>query len=319
LITMLRARRQIRQRPADGPRAIHGTLQTYDEYLRDTCGLSEATRLYRRRYAMQFLHELFGEMPIRIRELTPQRIAEFFTRHAERCRPGSAQVLASSLRSYLRFEQLRGHGEQRLIAAVPSIPQWRLAALPNVLTDTEVQRLLAAFDRRSPTGLRDYAITCCVADLALRASEVAQLQLDSIDWRNGQILLRRSKPRRYDALPLPTRTAQALVAYLRRGRPRSTQRALFVRHAIPIGASIGPGIVRNAVRYAARRCGLADRCRGTHILRHTAATRLLRAGASLKEIADILGHRSLDTTTIYTKVDLPRLAAVALPWPRTTS
>ena len=315
LLAVLRAKQRIPRRSSSQPLAVRRAVDRFDRYLQDTCGLSEATRIYRRRYATEFLLEVFGKAPIRIRELTPKRIIEFFTRHAERCCPGSAQVMASSLRSYLRFEQLRGHSDRRLVAAVPCIPQWRLAALPEVLTAAEMQRLFTAFDRRSPTGRRDYAMTRCVADLGLRAGEVAQLRLDSVDWQTSQLVLHRSKARRNDVLPLPTSTARALIAYLRHGRPRTTERALFVRHVVPVGKPIGPGVVRNAVRYAAQRVGLRDRCRGTHILRHTAATRMVCAGASLKEVADVLGHRCLDTTAIYTKVDLPRLSTVPLPWP----
>ena len=319
LIGVLRAKGRIPPRSSRHPVAVTRAVEQFDQYLRDTCGLSEATRFYRRRYAAEFLVASFGEEPIRIRELPPKQIVGYFTQRAELCSAGSAQVLASSLRSYLRFELMRGKGDRRLVAAVPRIPQWRLAPLPAVLTEAEIQRLFGTFEQRSARGRRDYAMTRCLADLGLRASEVTQLRLDDLDWRSSQLRLRRSKTRHSDVLPLPTVTAQALVAYLRHGRPRTTARALFVRQVAPIGVPIRPGVVRNAVRDAAKRAGLADRCRGTHILRHTTAARMVCAGASVKEVADVLGHRCLDTTAIYAKVDLPRLAMVPLPWPRRSS
>lgn len=133
LLTVLRATRRMPRQPSSQVRAIQRAVARFDEYLQNTCGLSPATRLYRRRYATQFLVELFGSAPIRVRELRPKQIIEFVARHAERRRPGSAQVMASSLRSFLRFEQLCGCVDRRLVTAVPCIPQWRLAALPNVL------------------------------------------------------------------------------------------------------------------------------------------------------------------------------------------
>ena len=153
----------------------------------------------------------------------------------------------------------------------------------------------------------------CLTDLGLRASEVVQLQLDGMDWEKGTIHLPMGKLRRGSILPLPEKTARAIVDYLRAERPRTSKRAVFVRHVAPYDVPIGPGVVRRAVREAYQRCGLAHS--RVHILRHSMASMLLSQGAPLKEIADVLRHRSLDTSMIYTKVDLRRLEAVALPWP----
>jgi integrase/recombinase XerD len=186
--------------------------------------------------------------------------------------------------------------------------------LPKVLSVAEIKRLLNAFDRSTATGKRDYAITRCLVDLGLRRTEVAHLRLDDVDWRAGTLTIH-GKGKRIDILPLPQATGHAITDYVRDGRPQTTRREIFVRHRPPVNAAADLDLVRNAVRYAAKRCGLDHRIRGTHIMRHTVACRMVQRGAPFKEIADLLRHRSLDTTTIYAKVDLPSLSRVALPWP----
>jgi site-specific recombinase XerD len=151
--------------------------------------------------------------------------------------------------------------------------------------------------------------------MGLRAGEVAAIRIDDLNWQQGTLRIGSGKSRRADVLPLPVLTGRAIVQYLRRGRPESSNRTLFVRHRAPFDAPVTSAIVRCTVRLAFSRSGQAERYTGTHLLRHTAASQMLCAGATLKEIADVLRHRSLDTTTIYTKVDLPRLTAVAAPWP----
>jgi integrase len=187
------------------------------------------------------------------------------------------------------------------------------------LSDQELQAFLAGFDRRTPTGRRGYAIALCFTGLGLRVAEVAQLTLDDIDWRAGILTLAPGKGRRVDRHPLPPQVAVAIAAYLRHGRPSTLAREIFVHHRAPRGQPLGASGVRGAMRQVYHRVGLGRRLTGTHVLRHTAASRLLRAGASMKEIADVLRHRSLDTSAIYAKVDLVALAAVALPWPEVPS
>lgn len=236
------------------------------------------------------------------------------TRYTAGWAAASIKAAGISLRSYFLFKASREEPTKALIAALPRVAQWRLAGLPKVLLVAEIKRLLNAFDRSSPTGKRDYAITRCLVDLCLRRTEVAHLQLDDVDCRAGTLTIH-GKGKRIDILPLPQATGHAITDYLRSGRPHTTRRELFVRHRPPTNASAGLDVVRNAVRNAAERCGLQQRIRGTHILRHTVACRLVQGGAPFKEIADLLRHRSLDTTTIYAKVDLPSLSRVALAWP----
>jgi integrase/recombinase XerD len=290
-------------------------VEHYVRYLRETCGLAESTCTYRARYAREFLQAEFADGPTRWETIRPEDLMAFTVGYAARCRPQSAQVAASSLRSLLRFLQLRGECGSALVAAVPHIPSWRLDHLPRTMTDEQLRMFLARFDRSMPTGRRDYAMALCQVDLGLRVSEVSALRLEDLDWRAATLRIEGGKSRRTRALPLTDGVGRAIAEYLRRGRPATTCRHVFVRHTVPVGTAIGTELIRGAIRRAFAGVEGCTRWTGTHALRHTAATRLHRRGASLKEVADLLGHQSIDTTAIYTKVDLPALASVALPWP----
>jgi len=200
-----------------------------------------------------------------------------------------------------------------LLPVIASPANWRLAPLPQTLSPSEVARLLDAFPPELPSHLRGYAMVRCLVDLGLREREVVSLELDDIDWEAGTLRIRKGKSRRVDVLPLPHITGQAITAYLRSKRPTTVSRCVFVRHLAPTDEPIRADVVRNTVRQAYRRCGLPST--RVHILRHTLASRLLETGGTLKEVADMLRRRELDTATIYAKVDTRRLAAVAMPWP----
>ncbi len=304
-----------RLRPPDPKESPHieASIRDFDAYLQRVCGLAEATRWYHRRHVRAFLGWLFGDQPLNLAQLTPQALILFVTEKAGNYRPGSVAVLAYSLRTYLRFLQFTGETTATLATALPRPPNWSLATLPPSLNASAMTRFWGAFDRASAIGKRDYAMARCLADLGLRCAEVASMGLESIDWHNGVLRLTKTKTQRVDLLPLPKTTGEALSDYLRYGRPVTTCRALFVHHRAPLGAGVQVTTVRGAMRRAFTRAGLP--WSGTHILRHTAATHMLRSGVSFKEIADVLRHRSIDTTFVYTKVDLPNLSRVALPWP----
>ena len=298
------------------PPAIHDELERFDAHLDGVCGLAPATRISRRMWVAKFLVDRFGPTPVNVGRITPAEIVTFMTRPTNHYSPGTAQVLGGALRSYLRFRSLTcGDSVEPLVAAVPTVAQWPLATLPKYLTPDEVKLFLDAFDRQSASGKRGYAMARCLLDMAMRAGEVAAIQLDDLNWRESTVTISPGKSRRADVLPLPAETGRAIVEYLRRARPQSTNRALFLRHKAPFDVPITAEFVRGHIRRALARCGLGDRFTGTHVLRHTAAMRMRCGGASLKQIADVLRHRSLDTTTIYSKVDLSRLTAVAQPWP----
>lgn len=315
LLQVLRDRGLISS-PLLGPPAIHEELTNFDAYLGGIAGLTTATRTSRRMWVRKFLLDRFGDGPIRIGRLKPGDIAVFLRNNCGTYTPGTCGVLGGSLRSYFRFRALQtGDRVELLSAAVPTVARWRLDTLPKHLTAEEVKRFLDAFDRNSSVGKRSFAMARCLVDMGLRACEVASIQLEDLHWREGTLAVAGGKSRRVDILPLPEPTGRAIVEYLRKARPHSDSRALFLRHRAPLDVPITAELVRGAVRRAFALCGLADRYTGTHVLRHTAAQRMLCAGASLKEVADVLRHRSLDTTTIYTKVNLPRLVAIAAPWP----
>jgi site-specific recombinase XerD len=299
------------------PREPHGRIETelerFDRYMRQARGLADNTRKQRVAIVRRLLSSQFGSRPAVPARLSPDGVRRFIVDHTDRWSAGSMHVIAGALRGYLRFRASQGDRVQALLAAIPSIAHWRLAALPEVPTEVEIERLVRSFDQPFPSSRRGFAMLRCLVDLGLRSSEVVGLRLDDIGWHAGTVRLTKPKSRRVEVLPLPCQTGRAISDYLVSERPQTASRAVFVRHVAPYDQPIGTGAVQRAVRAAYRRCGLPHT--RVHILRHSVASRLLSAGTPLKEIADVLRHRSLDTSAIYTKVDTPRLTAVALPWP----
>ncbi len=295
-------------------------LQGFCGYANEVCGLAPATLVSRRQWIGRFLSNQFPKGSVDFSRLLPKNIRDFFTRQCHGYRPGTAQAVACAVRSYLRFRAVQhADGVESLLAAVPSGAHWRLAALPDYLEATEITALMDAFDRKRPQHRRDYAIVRCLVDLGLRSCEVAALRLNDLDWKAGTLTIRVGKAQRADVLPLPSMTGQAIAEYLHMARPVTESRAVFVRHRAPLDVPVNASVIRSVVRQAATRAGLTDRLHGPHRLRHSVATRMLHGGATLKEIADVLRHKSLDTTAIYAKVDVPRLAAIAQPWPGGTA
>ena len=302
------------------PEPVRHEVCRFTEYLKEVCGLAECTRYQRGRIIRDFLGHYFGPKDIELSRISNRDILRFVTRYPEGRRAGTAHVAGVALRSYLRFRAMQyGDCIQELIAAVPGVAGWRLAALPETFSNTEIARLLSSLDRNTACGLRDYAMIRCLADLGLRAAEVVQIQLDDINWREGTLRIQRTKSRREYVVPLPEPTGRAIADYIRLTRKvTTTSRAVFVRLYAPADVPIAVGCVHRAVHAAYVRCGWTDRS-GTHLLRHSVARRLLESGSSLKEVADVLHHQSIDTTAIYTKIDENSLKIVALPWPGSTS
>lgn len=289
------------------------TVRGFDHYLHQICGLTEQTRRTRCRLVAEVLRRIFGNRPVQVERLTPAVLMDTVTAWAYEARPSVATTMVGALRSYLRFPHFQGTFDQDLAAALPAPARWSLTSVPPALSASDLDRFWAVFERSKPIGQRDYAMARCLADPGLRCHEVAALSLEAVDWRGGVVTLSHAKSKRCDRLPLPCTTGEALVAYLQQGRPQCNSRALFVHHRAPVGTAVAKTTVRGAVRRAFQRAGLP--WSGTHVLRHTAARHMLSGGCSLKEIADVLRHRSIDKTAIYARVDLPHLAQVALPWP----
>jgi integrase len=314
LVAVLRAAGRFdEERPRCGPVDIE--VGRFDDYLRSVRGLATSTRSRRRLDVREFLGSVFGVGAVRTNAITASDITTFVTVRPRPCRPGTLGVITVSVRSYLRFLRLEGRCPEGLVAAVPRVARWRLASIPAHLTDDEQHRFLASFDTTTRRGRRDYALALCMVILGLRAAEVASLRLNDVDWRDGRLHVPATKTCRSRDLPIPTVVGRALAAYLRRGRPESASVHLFLRIGVLEGEPMDSATVRSAVRLGYGRANLPARYTGTHRLRHTAATRLVETGAGVKEIADVLGHASLDSIAIYAKVNLPRLRAVALPWP----
>ncbi|HUP23210.1 MAG TPA: site-specific integrase [Thermoanaerobaculia bacterium] len=244
--------------------------------------------------------------------LSARDVTAFVVARCSRQGRGAAKLTVTALRSLLGFLHIEGAIERPLAVAVPSVAGWRLARLPKGLEPAQVRSLLASCDRRTRNGRRDFAIMTMLVRLGLRAGEVIALALDDIDWRAGEIIVH-GKGNRAERLPLPIDVGEAMAAYLRRGRPASAEgRKVFVRVRAPHRA-LSTGGVTQIVVAAARRAGLGQIC--AHRLRHTAATQLLRAGASLPEIGQLLRHRRALTTAIYAKVDRSALRTIARRWP----
>jgi integrase/recombinase XerD len=313
LLRMLDGRDPARRSPPPTP---HGPLLTeYDRFLQRTCGLSEHTRIYRLRYARQFLGSRFGDDPPTLDGLRTTDVQDYLRQHAARLGPASVAVVACSLRSFFRFLTLSHGLHPSLAGVVPATPQWPMDRLPRSLTDGDLRAVLDRFDVRTATGRRDLAMMRCMSDLGLRVSEVVELTLDDLDWRRGVVAIRGGKGRRGRSLPLPAPLGRVITAYVLDGRPSSSDRHLFLRHSVPAGTPVTHTLIRGVFRRAYAAATGKTESVGTHVLRHTAAARMRAAGHSLKGIADVLGHRSADTTTIYVKLDVEALRAVALPWP----
>jgi len=227
--------------------------------------------------------------------------------------PATVRRYGCALRSFLRYCHLVGLIERDLSAAALPVSGRRRSLLPQGISPTQAQALLGACDRRRATGRRDYAMIVLMLRLGLRAREVATLRLDDLDWRAGQITVH-GKGGRVDQLPLP---GEAIASYLRRGRPLgATAREVFL-HLLPPHVALARGGVTAIVASAARRAGLG--VVRAHRLRHTAATDMLRAGAPLAEIGQVLRHRSSGSTAAYARVDVERLRTIARPWPTETA
>lgn len=297
---------------------INAELQRYDAHLRGVQGLSFETRRASLRIAGQLLRQHFDGDLVDIATLQPADIRQFLADELSAHRtPSHAHAVTSGLRRYLRYRRTQGDVVEPLIAVIASPAHWTLAPLPKAFTREEVARLLDGCQAVRRWPKRGYAVVRCALDLGLRAGEIAQLMISDIDWQAGTLTMRATKSRRQDVLPLPVETGEALADYLIHERPRSASAAVFVRALKPHDRPVTSSAVQKVITHALRRSGLPYS--GSHVLRHTFAAELLERGSSLKEIADLLRHRSLQTTQIYAKLDTPHLTGVALPWPGSAS
>jgi len=294
-------------------------VEEYKQHQRRTRGLREPTLRSYERLVRRFVRAALGEDPIDPACLSSSHVIGFVAAMRGRFSPGSMKAVGTALRSFFRFLRVEGLCEERLEAAIPRVAHWRLSGLPRCLSDEQLERVLASLEASGPCGHRDRAIVVCLASLGLRPGEVADLRLEDIDWRGGSVLLRERKTRRGAVVPLPRRAGRAIVAYLREERPTTGERRVFVQHlGVRRGRPLSSNAVSAVVVRALGRAQIEPPVAGAYVFRHTLASRMVRRGASLKEVADMLGHRSLDTAAIYAKLDLAALREVALPWPELT-
>jgi integrase/recombinase XerD len=293
---------------------VEQTAQAFERYLREERALARATCVNYVPFIRGFLTDRFGHGPVTLSRLSAGDVVRFVQRQAPQLHLKRAKLLTSAMRSFLRYARYRGQVTLDLAAAVPIVANWSMPSIPRAIGADQVRQLLASLDRRTATGRRDYAIVLLLARLGLRSGEVAFLELDDIDWKAGQVSVRGKRGQR-TTLPLPADVGEAIAAYLRRGRPRSTDRRVFLRSKAPLRGFLSQCAIGSIIRHALQRTGIQAPTTGAHQFRHGLATQMLRHGASLTEIGEVLGHRHPQTTTIYAKVDLTALRTLALPWP----
>ena len=294
--------------------AIDHCALAYEQYLRETRALARSTIVNYVPFIRGFLNDRFDDRSVILSRLCAGDVVRFVQRQAARLHRKRAKLMTSALRSFLGYARYRGDVTLDLAAAVPVVPNWSMTSIPRAIAPDQVRELLASIDRRTVMGRRDYAILLLLARLGLRSGEVAALKLDDIDWNSGQLTVCGKGGRRSE-LPLPAEVGKAIAAYLHRGRPHSTSRCVFLRAKAPVRGFRGASGVGSIVRHSLQRSGVASPTKGAHQFRHGLATEMLRQGASLGEIGDVLGHRHQQTTKIYTKVDILALRTLAMPWP----
>ncbi len=283
-------------------------------YLRQERALTSATLIAYRPFVGEFLTGRFGTGPVNLASLSAADVIGFVQRRAASIHSKQVQLLTTALRSFLRFAHYRGNVHTDLAACVPSVANWSQSNIPKAFPSGQVKRVLAACNRRTAVGRRDYAILLLLVRRGLRAGEIRPLTLEDLDWQAGLITVR-GKGGHDSPMPLPPEVGEAIAGYLRKGRPPTASRCLFLRARAPVQSFQGSQAIDSVVRHALARAGIDSPRKGAHQFRHGLACQMLRQGASLAEIGEVLRHRSPQTTAIYAKVDLPALRSLALPWP----
>ena len=293
---------------------VEQVVEAFEQYLRNERALAEATVVNYVPFVRSFLANRFGDQRLKLSHLCAGDVVRFVQCQAAHLHLKRAKLLTSALRSFLHYARYRGDLAGDLAAAVPTVANWSMTSIPRAIPADAVRRLLASVNRRTAVGRRDYTILLLLARLGLRAGEVVRLALEDVDWNTGSLSVQGKRGQR-SILPLPTDVGSAIVTYLRSGRPQSSSRRLFLRAKAPNRGLLGPQAISSLVRHNLARAGTQAPTQGAHQFRHALASDMLRHGASLSEIGEILRHRSPETTKIYAKVDLQSLRTLALPWP----
>jgi site-specific recombinase XerD len=315
MLSMLRQKGIVKPcQPAVADNARSKVAADFRSYLLQDLGRSPSTAKNYVPFVDRFLMERYPNRTLDLARLRAPDVTGFVIRHAHQLSPVRAGIMVTALRSFFRYLLHRGAITTDLAGCVPTVPNWSFSTLPRFLPAAAVERLLKRCDRKTAVGRRNHAILLLLARLGVRAGEVIKLSLDDIDWDSGQITIH-GKGGRSAQLPLPADVGAALAAYLRRDRPPSATRRVFLRHRAPLTGFANPSTLSSIVRRALKHAGVESAHMGAHVLRHSLATSLLRQGGSLDEIGELLRHQSPNTTAIYAKVDVTALHTLALPWP----
>jgi site-specific recombinase XerD len=291
-------------------------LSDYIQFLRTHQGVSQATLDLNEANTKAFMEWQFGPGRADWSAVQPADIWSFARRHVCGVKPTTGKSRLGYVRRFLRFVHLRGACGPELAAAIPKVAVYGAPARPEILTPQQRGKLLASFGRTTPEGKRNRAMTLCMLDLGLRGGEVIGLRLRDIDRQGRWLNIQTSKTGRGRQLPLPAHIREALRDYIKTGRPRSAAHdQVFLRHPRRSGYPLSRSALKAIMCLAYQHCGFPQTWSGTHRLRHTFASRLHQRGVDMKPIADLLGHRRLDSTNIYTQVDAEALRMLALPWP----
>jgi len=314
-IAYLRERDAFEEAPSPPP-LYQPLLEQYSGWMRRQRQVCEGTLAVRRRSLGVWLQRLGPQATVEgLARLDADQVEQLFLAQAQGMGQAARRSLQAALRTFLRFCRARGYIEAPLDEAVPTLRTYRLSTVPRAFSEPQAQQLLGAPNRESAAGRRDYAILQLLYRYGVRAGQIQTLCLDDIDWANERIRFPAVKNAQGVVLPLIEPVGEALLAYLRQGRAACACAQVFVTTRAPYRALKRPSNISQIVRQAADKAGLTP-LRGAHALRHGLATRLLAEGQPLKAIADVLGHRCLSTTFLYTKVDFAQLQTVALEWPQ---
>lgn len=300
--------------------SIELEITEYVTYLSKVVGLTDATQISHKRFLNRFFYYLSPNQRFDVSMITVDSVQNYFANKLKHLKPSSKKRVIGILRSYIRYLQFKGIEIAPGLLVLPlHTPVWKLSNVPKTLEKEELNNILSSYNLTSLVGIRDYAIALCFTELGLRTSEVAILTLDDFNWHEGKLLVKKTKTHKERELPLSNKIGEAIVRYLQISRPKTSSRTLFVRFSHQCGEPMGREQIRGTVRRAYARAGIPSSITGTHILRHTKAKQLYEEGSSLKIIADILGHESIDTTVIYTKIGRSALQCVICPWPEKVS
>jgi site-specific recombinase XerD len=297
---------------SDNP--VNRITRDYAHFLDHQRGLSQVTIDNYRPVAQRFLETRFAGGKVCLNKLCVSDITDFIVRDSVTFCQRRVQLTTTALRSFLGFLVHEGKITVNLAASVPTVANWRLTELPQFLEPKQVDKLLSSCSQNTRSGRRDYAVLLFLARLGLRAGEVVQLSLENINWAAGEVLIR-GKSAREDRLPLLPEVGRALADYLKRDRPACACRRVFIRMKAPRQGFFGSSAICCILRRALARAHLHPPHKGAHLLRRSLATTMLRHGASLTQIGEVLRHQLAQTTEIYAKVDVAALRALAHPWP----